>query len=159
MIDEHGGHESGHYAVVPARCEFVYQRLGDHEPHPALHVGDGHLHRQWIDHLAGGPVAQEKIADLRTVAVGDDQSVPLFNQVCQRSRRLARIDELLAYVAFLVFLGDRVATQGHDNQVIISHTSEPHKCKPHRTRFGSLGAERCMIAGDRLSVVEKIAVE
>ena len=59
--------------------------------------------------------------------MGDDEPVSLLDQVRQRSVGLARIEELLADVAFLVFLSDRVATKRRDDQFVISHISEPQK--------------------------------
>ena len=96
--------------------QFVHQRLGNHVAHSPLNVSDGHLHRERVDHVGGRLVAQQEVADLRCVAVSDDELMPGLDQSGECPGRDTRVGELLIDVPFLIRQGNRVTAKCHDNQ-------------------------------------------
>ena len=79
----------------PRRRERVLQRLLEHVADPAGRLRDQDAERQRLDHAPGDLVAHQLVADLRPVAVHDDDAPALARQLDDRRHALARMAELV----------------------------------------------------------------
>ena len=105
---------TGRSTTAPA--QFVAQRLEEHVADRALRVGDGVVHRDGVDLVVGELRAAQDEADLRAVAVGDDEVPARVDQVDEmRGDRAARSRTGRGSIVLLV-AHQRVAAERDDRQ-------------------------------------------
>ena len=113
-VDEHGRDDGRHIAGEIAPVHRVRQALGDHVAHAGLRVGHAHFERNRVQLAAGQLDAPQDVADLRAVAVRDDELVAALDRVAQHLGRFAHLRELLVDRALLAGRTDGVATERDD---------------------------------------------
>ena len=94
-IDQHGRDDGRHVAREIPPVHRVRQALGDHVAHAGLRVGHAHFERNRVQLAAGELDAPQDVADLRAVAVRDDELVAALDRVAQHLGRFAHLGELL----------------------------------------------------------------
>ena len=110
-IDQRLGDDGDDFALHSGRGERVLEGLLEHVPDPARRLGDQDSQRQRLHHLPSRLVPQQLIADLRTVAVHDDDPPSLPGQLYDRRDTLARMPELVGYSGRLIRARQRVAAE------------------------------------------------
>ena len=125
-IDQHLGDDAHDTAREAARPELVPERLLDHVADLTLRLGPAHVERHGGDEPGGGLVLDEEVADLRSVAVGEDRLIALGDQLGDLAARAPDVVELSGVAVELLRPQDRVAAQGdHDPFVARCHCGSP----------------------------------
>ena len=99
----------------------VGEALGDHVAHGALGVGHDHAERRRGHLGAGGFVLDEVDADLRTVAVGQDDFMAIGDHADDGGKAFARIRELLGDGPLGAFLDNGVPAQCDHDRLAVGH--------------------------------------
>ena len=94
-VDEHGRNDGRYIAGEISPVHRVRQALGDHVAHAGLRVGDANFERNRVELAAGQLDAPQDVADLRAVAVRDDQVIAALDRVAEHLGRFADLGELL----------------------------------------------------------------
>ncbi len=113
-VDEHGRDDRRHVAGEIAPVHRVRQALGDHVAHAGLGVGDANFERNRVELAAGDLDATQDVADLRAVAVRDDQVVAALDRIAEDLGRFADLGELLVDIADLAGSADCVSAESDD---------------------------------------------
>ena len=100
--------------------EFVLQRLCDLHADGALRVGDAVRQRYLVKNVLGELGTKQHEAYLRTVAMRNDHPVASGHDRGYMLARLACRPVLVEHVHVLAILDQRVATDGYDDQRLVT---------------------------------------
>ena len=112
-VDEDGGDDGGDVGHEMAAAHRVGEALGDHVAHAGLRVGDADFERDRVELGRGDFDAAEDVADLRAVAVRDDELVAALDSVAKMLGRFSDLGELLVDRADLARGADGVSAESH----------------------------------------------
>ncbi len=117
-IDDRLGHDRYHALLDPLAAQLVVQSLADLIPDRALGIGATTVQWHLVQHLLGKLGAQQDEADLGTVTVCNDDTVPLGNDIGDAITGLATGPVLIENRRVLGILDQGVSTNCNDHQLL-----------------------------------------
>ncbi len=111
------GDDGGDGLLQAPAAELVFEGLLNLVAERALSVGDDGIERDLVEDAARVFAAQQDEADLRAVAVRDDDAVAAFQQVRDMAGGLDHGRILVRHAHVLRVLDERVAADGDDNRL------------------------------------------